>query len=258
MKMSDFRADEFQGAVLSGTPGEDIEDAARRAYRFVGTPIAMRWNDKMLFTKAGEEEEALVERWSVEVTGKTPAERKEALEAFMKSHEEATERMKARERAWESGQEPKPWEDWYARAQKQTSKTIGAFIDEVMSYDHDYNTVVMGVGACVVAAAWAANAHPENGGVTGFQSSFVMWEFIKNWSGKKGPMRLMEFEQMLYPQYEDRFEKEIARSTAEWLVAEAKKKLGEATSDTSPRTVEHWKKIAAGHLPFGFIVLDEP
>jgi hypothetical protein len=67
------------------------------------------------------------------------------------------------------------------------------------------------------------------------------------------PLRLLNYENLLYPQYEDKFEKIISKDTWEWLQKEAKKKLKERAH---PIVKKHWKNIVAGNIPFGFKVED--
>lgn len=65
-------------------------------------------------------------------------------------------------------------EQWYKDASKQTIDTLPEFMNHVLKdYKHDYGTICKAIGACVIAAAWAANASPQ-GGITGFQAGEVM------------------------------------------------------------------------------------
>ena len=71
--------------------------------------------------------------------------------------------------------------EWFELARKQTLETLPGFINYVMNdYMHDYGTICHAVAACALASAWAANDSP-NGGITGFQANFVMWDFVKQW-----------------------------------------------------------------------------
>ena len=126
-------------------------------------------------------------------------------------------------------EEMRPEKEWFKQAEKQTLKTLPDFINHVMNdYSHDYGTVCHAVAACALAAAWAANEEP-NGGITGFQASFVMWDFIKQWSftHNKTGLRIVDFDNMLYPQYENKFNKTISKDLWERLQDEAKNLLAE-------------------------------
>jgi len=102
---------------------------------------------------------------------------------------------------------------------------------------------------------WAINNHKQ-GGVTGFQAGAIMWENISNWdSSYKGkPLKLMDFSNMLYPQYDHQFAKEISVDTWKYLQKEAKKKLVESPT-ASDKVIAHWKSIGDGVVPFGYIVV---
>lgn len=152
---------------------------------------------------------------------------------------------------------------WYADAKTQTFETLPEFIRHVMNdYIHDYGTIVHAIGACCVATAWACNEMPgAQGGITGFQASCVMWDFIRHWMypGNKCGMRLIDYDDMLFPQYEYKFQKTISKETFENLQKEAAERIKKAEeSDTTfrphPDVLAHWKSIANGRAPFGYIV----
>jgi hypothetical protein len=184
-------------------------------------------------------------------------------------------------------------EQWYLRAKEATLETLPEFIRHLMNdYRHDYGTVCHAIAASAVAAAWAADKEP-NGGITGFQASAIMWEFIKHWGmGMDGPLRLVKYEMMLYPQEADRFQQAIAPETWEWLQGKAREQLaevpkkrqeareyyeqrlkdfraayeaGQVTEEDAPEyyqpvaesVVEHWESIVAGKVPFGFTVREQ-
>lgn len=152
-----------------------------------------------------------------------------------------------------------PEQEWFEEAKKQTLDTLPAFIDHVMNdYAHSYGTVCHAVSACALAAAWAANrAKGACGGITGFQAGFVMWDFIKQWSypNNECGLKIVDFDNMLYPQYDDKFDRIISKSTWEALQAAAKKHLtSDKTPWTNPDVLAHWESIAAGNVPFGYQV----
>ncbi len=149
--------------------------------------------------------------------------------------------------------------EWFDQASKQTLKTLPDYVNHLMNdYKHDYGTVCHAVAACALAAAWAANNEP-NGGITGFQSGFVMWDFIKQWSfpHNKTGLRIVDFDNMLYPQYEYKFNKTISKDLWEKLQDEAKNLLAENGDCVHPMVLEHWKSIVAGVIPFGYSIIEE-
>jgi hypothetical protein len=151
-------------------------------------------------------------------------------------------------------------EGWYDEAKKIRLDTLVAFIEKLFSnYSHDYGTVCHAVTASAIAAAWAANADEDQGGITGFQTGAVMWEFMQHWllELKDKPLRLLNFENMLYPQYEQRFEKQISQDTVDWLIKNAKEKIKGDVSQVHPSVLTHWVAIAKGKLPFGYTVKED-
>lgn len=151
-------------------------------------------------------------------------------------------------------------EQWYKDASSQTLETLPAFMNHVLNdYKHDYGTICKAIGACSIAAAWAANASPQ-GGITGFQAGAVMWEFIRNWNFKdnKCGLKIVDMDDMLYPQYREKFDNTITKRVMENLMKEAKSRLAGINEDhpVHPAVQAHWKRVAAGIPPFGYKVKD--
>ena len=94
------------------------------------------------------------------------------------------------------------------------------------------------------------------GGITGFQASFIGWEMIKEFFHEsKIGMRLVDYEDMLYPQYEEKFKKIISKDIWESLQKQAEINLKESP-DAHPKVIKHWKSIVEGKVPFGYKVKD--
>jgi len=154
--------------------------------------------------------------------------------------------------------------EWFKEATEQIIETLPKFINHVMNdYEHDYGTICNAIAACSLAAAWAANKH-EQGGITGYQAGFVMWDFIKGWmySNNKTALRIIDYDNMLYPQYEEKFDKVISKEIFEGIQKEAKNRLDafEANPENDyahPNVVKHWKSIVAGNVPFGYRIKED-
>lgn len=148
-------------------------------------------------------------------------------------------------------------EQWYEEARGMTLDTLPAFLKKLTEdYGHDYGTTCHAVASAAVAAAWAVEHSPQ-GGITGFQAGAVMWEFIRNWdsSYKDVPLRLINYENMLFPQYHKRFNT-IGAETWKWLQEKAMNNLSERGEFTHPDVIKHWESIRDGKVPFGYIVED--
>ena len=153
-------------------------------------------------------------------------------------------------------EESKIQEQWYKEAHDMTPEKLEEFVTKLTEkYIHDYGTVCHAVAA---AALGAAHAVGKKEGITGFQAGCIMWSFIQEWMHIEGPAKLIQYEDMMYPQYEEKFDKRITKETHEWLIENAKKRLRDAaaTKDmmASSSVIEHWEKIASGWVPFGFRV----
>lgn len=149
-------------------------------------------------------------------------------------------------------------EEWHKRAKTMTLETLPEFLRELTeNYRHDYGTICHAVAMSAVAAAWAVNASPT-GGITGFQAGAVMWEFVRSWmyrSNKTG-LKLINYDNFLYPQYESQYQKTMPISTWTALQKEACRLL-EETQDGHPLVREHWLSICDGHIPFGYTIIDD-
>lgn len=147
-------------------------------------------------------------------------------------------------------------------AKEQTLETLPAFLKRLgEDYSHDYGTICHAIAIAAYAAARVVDNGPQ-GGITGFQAGAVMWEFIRLWKHIDGPCRLLQYDKMLYPQYDEHYARTISKSTWEWLQKEAKTKLAEAAKQQlvasevtpSPVVLAHWQSIVDGTVPFGYIV----
>lgn len=136
-----------------------------------------------------------------------------------------------------------------------TFDDLTAFIKDVEeNHNYDY-----GVAPRAIAQASVAVAYYLAGkfGITGFQAKTVMWDFIRDWAYRNNDcgLKLVNFDHMLYPQYADEFDKTI--STATWSSLQA---IAEARLDNKEYAhqdiITHWESIAAGNVPFGYIVKD--
>lgn len=150
---------------------------------------------------------------------------------------------------------------WFEEAKVQTIETLTSFINHIMNdYEHDYGTICHALSACALAAAHAANNHPQ-GGITGFQAGFVMWDFIKQWmySNNKTALRIVDYDKMLYPQYEEQFDKVISKETFESLQKAAQECLDEAKQGQVAHSdvLKHWESIVAGNVPFGYKIKED-
>lgn len=152
--------------------------------------------------------------------------------------------------------------EWFEDAKKQTIETLPDFMNHVLNdYDHDYGTIVHAVSACAIASAYAAN-HSENGGITCFQAGCVMWDFIKQWmfSDNKCGLRIIDYDDMLYPQYNNKFCKKTIPSYAWKSLQKRANEFLEETNNgevAADEVIKHWQSIVDGKVPFGYTVEED-
>lgn len=134
----------------------------------------------------------------------------------------------------------------------KTFEDLVGFLKEIKeNYNTSYGTSVRAAAQACLAVAWYFSSEF---GLTGFQAGFLLWDFIKGWTytENKTGLSIIDYDDMLYPQCEDRFEKIISSDTWNRLQKEAKKLL-ENDSDFACKEVrEHWESIVNGVIPFGY------
>lgn len=136
----------------------------------------------------------------------------------------------------------------------KTIEDLAAFIKNVEeNYNYDYGVAPRSIAQATAAVAWYLTGKM---GITGFQAGFVMWDFIKDWqySGNECGLRIVNYDDMLYPQHDDKFEKTISLSVWSNLKKQAKKNLEERSEHTHPAVLAHWQSIVDGVVPFGYVV----
>jgi hypothetical protein len=149
-------------------------------------------------------------------------------------------------------------ESWYKEARGITLEKLSDFLKHLTEdYHHDYGTICHAHAAGGIAAMWAID-HSKQGGITGFQASIIMWLVIKQWhfSNNKTGLKIIDYDDILYPQYKERFEKTITKNTWEKIQQEARRNL-EISQVASPAVRNHWGKIVNGEIPFGFVITEE-
>ena len=152
--------------------------------------------------------------------------------------------------------------EWREKSQKMSLKKLPKFLNSIINdYHHDYGTVCHAFSIGAVATMWALNNEKgSHGGITGFQASAIMWETIMNWQtqyrGK--PLKLVDYSNMLYPQYGYKFEKTLSPNNWRYIQDEANRVLNEMVSGRGhPAVIDHMKSIVDGVVPFGYTVSTE-
>lgn len=126
--------------------------------------------------------------------------------------------------------------------------------DELMTYinglvepedTHDYGTCVY---AMSMAATAAFNFVAHKLGVTGFQASCADMDILARTRGWKHGFRILNYADLLYPQYRNKFDgcnyESLLIENGAWLRDEATKLLTE-NGTAHPAVREHWQRLAS-------------
>lgn len=141
-------------------------------------------------------------------------------------------------------------------------KEIKTFDDLVQFLKYVRNTGNCGYGEAPRSMAQASLAVAwylaDEFGITGFQAGAVMWDFITGWeyTHNKTSLKIVDYDNMLYPQYQYKFEKTITPRIWSSIQDAAKKNLEESPY-AHPDVIAHWQSIVDGNVPFGYVVKDE-
>ena len=145
---------------------------------------------------------------------------------------------------------------------RERRKNIETFDDLVAFLNYVKDNCNCGYGEAPRAMAQAAVATAwylaREFGITGFQAGFVMWDFIRDWEYRhnKCGLRIVDYDNMLYPQYDYKFEKRISLDTWAAIQKAAKENLEDETH-AHPTVIAHWQSIVDGKIPFGYTISDE-
>lgn len=140
-----------------------------------------------------------------------------------------------------------------------TTEELAEFINFISNEPLDYGTAVYAQCAAMLAAQHVMDMG-EQGGITGFQAGFIAWEMVRQFMhvGECG-LSLRDWENMLYPQYEDRFEKTISRKMFEGLQKKAQERLNgiDEQNPMHPEVKAHMESIVKGVVPFGYTISED-
>jgi hypothetical protein len=149
-------------------------------------------------------------------------------------------------------------QEWYKEAREQNLDTLSDFVLKLANkYNHDYGTICHAMAAAAIGAIWAINKS-DNGGITGFQAGCIMWEFIQHWNyeSNKCGLRIVDYDNLCYPQYEENFEKTITSNM--WKnIQDNCKALLQNVEHAHDAVKTHWQSIVDGNIPFGFTINDD-
>ena len=143
-------------------------------------------------------------------------------------------------------------EEWKKRSHEITLETLPEFLKELSeNYAHDYGTICHAIATASIATASAIN-NSEQGGITGFQSGAIMWQFIREWnySNNKTGLKLVDYDNFLYPKYADKFEKTLSSDIFNNIKKEAQSKIEKADNEYKQYLIdiEQYKKDIADYI----------
>ena len=141
------------------------------------------------------------------------------------------------------------------RTKEDLDNLLAEVVDSHEAFD--YGKICYAISACMLAALNYVD-RSEIGGITGFQASVIGWEMVRQLiiTDKRAILRLVNYDNMLYPQYKRNFDKVIDSKLWEKLQKQAAENL-EKHPDAHPNVTKHWQSIVDGKVPFGFKIEGE-
>lgn len=146
--------------------------------------------------------------------------------------------------------------EWYKQSRKNMNESeMKDFNNQLFNeYDHDYGTLCHAVASSTLAHL---NNLLYKEGMTGMQASFVTWEIINIMFNIKVGAKLTKFDDMLFPQYEDKFkDNTISSYTFNLLQEKAKESLADS-EHMALRVKNHMQSIVDGVVPFGYAIKED-
>lgn len=132
-----------------------------------------------------------------------------------------------------------------------TPEELVAYITTLTDRPHDYGTSVY---AMSMAATAAFNYVARKVGSSGFQASCADLDVLRRTRRIKGPFRITDYADLLYPQYltEEQFPsiRHLEAEHAQWLADEARKLIAESPK-AHPDVTARWQYLAAQAPPKG-------
>lgn len=128
----------------------------------------------------------------------------------------------------------------------QTYDELLDIVKQLAEREHDYGTCVY---AMSIAALAAFNFIAHKLGVTGFQASCADMDILRHSRGMKDGFRIVDYNQLLYPQYAEHLTMSPASlladpPTRKRIREEAKKRmLVYAGAPAHPDVLAHWKHL---------------
>lgn len=120
--------------------------------------------------------------------------------------------------------------EWMEKAKKVTLDTLPDFLKSLQEQiPESYGNVCY---ITAIGSAATAYAYCHEFGLTGFQDSIIFWEWNEAWGVFKSEvgLRMLDYKNMCYPQYEDNF-KEISPSTFKSMQIYCQKHLDDYEQD---------------------------
>lgn len=130
----------------------------------------------------------------------------------------------------------------------KTLAELTEVVEALREREHHYGTCVY---AMSIAATASFNYMASALGVTGFQAECADLDVLKRTRGYKHGFRVIDYSNLLYPQYDRNLRLSPEKMLAEdddlrrRIVEEAKKSIAEAGNHVAPRVLAHWEHLVA-------------
>jgi len=123
----------------------------------------------------------------------------------------------------------------------KSAEELMEYIESLVKQEHDYGTCVYAISMSAVAAFYYVS---HMLGVTGFQASFADLDILRRTRNMER-FSIYNFDNLLYPQYRDKFESydSLIEKNAKWLREKALELLAK-NATAHPDVIAHWKMLS--------------
>lgn len=147
--------------------------------------------------------------------------------------------------------------EWSEAAQSITLEQLPEFLRHLRDdYEHDAKSIVLATCIGMVAAGNMVRTETD----TEQSSAQIFWTLADLIEPPRGPRKLIDFGDMLYPTSVNAFTKTIPSPVVNWLQGRARIFIADVKAKkiaASPETITHWRNIIAGIMPFGYRAIKE-
>lgn len=156
-----------------------------------------------------------------------------------------------------------PWDEWFEKAsQVRTIEQFKELYDYLFNGNicHTYDSAAHATSALAIAGGHLGSSTE---GITGFQASYVKFDFLRQWDniGKCVGLQVIDYDDLCFPQYVKKFPLKRIKKDMWLAVQRACKEKLESLDVNGNRACykvrQYWGDVCSGIIPSSVVVVEE-